>query len=819
MEKETKFIDVIVPLSVPNLYTYRVPFELNEFVKVGQRVVVQFGKKKLYTAIIRKIHHKAPKNYTAKYINGLLEDYPVVTVTQLKLWEWISEYYICHIGEVMLAALPSALKLSSETKVLKNELLEFHQLDFTDDEYMIMEALEVQNILSLQDISDITQKKEVYPIIKSLLNKKAILLEEELKTRFKPKVKSFVSLSEQFQDDTETAFELLKRAPKQQDILMVFLQLIGDDKMAEVERLVLQEHTQATSTQVKQLVEKGIVEIEEREVSRFAGKISEINQIFELSEDQEKAFQEIKSHWKTKPTVLLNGVTGSGKTEVYVKLIKEVVERKGKVLYLLPEIALTAQLVNRLKHFFGDKVGVYHSKFNANERVEIWENVLNNEQYDIVLGARSALFLPFKNLDLIVVDEEHETSFKQFDPAPRYNARDAALVLANFHKANVVLGSATPSIESYYNALEGKYGLVNLTKRFGDVKMPEIQCVDIERALKKKEMKSHFSSTLIQHIEQALENKEQIILFQNRRGYAPLWSCETCGWTPQCKQCDVSLTYHKYKHELSCHYCGSSHKPPTVCGACGSATLKMLGFGTEKIEEELEIYFPKAKIARMDYDTTRSKNAYNDIISSFENREVDILVGTQMVTKGLDFDNVALVSVLNADSMLSFPDFRSFERSFQLMAQVSGRAGRKKKRGKVLIQTYDPNHWVIQKVMYNDYEGLYNQEILERRNFKYPPFYRLINLTFKHRDKSVVDSAAYEFTKHLVQKLGKERVLGPEQPAISRIRNLYLKNTLLKFEREASIKGVKKILQDELNWLANQKQFKSVRVVVDVDPA
>ena len=820
-EKETKFIDVIIPLSVPNLYTYRVPFDLNDTITIGQRVVVQFGKNKLYTAVVRHIHNTAPQHYTAKYINGILEEHPIVNEVQLKLWDWIAEYYVCHPGEVMQAALPAALKLASETKILPLDEEEKDTSELSDDEFLLYDALRLQNVLTLQEAADILQKKDVYPIVKSLLKKQFIALEEELKERYKPKIKVSVGLTKRFQSEknTEEAFELLSRAPKQQDILMMYLQMQPEKGAFQlIDKLKLQEATASTATQINQLVEKEIFELKEIEVSRFAGLGKEVNAIYELSEAQQQAFNAIQNEWKEKEAVLLHGVTGSGKTEVYIKLIKQIIERKGKVLYLLPEIALTTQLVNRLKHFFGDKVGVYHSRFNLNERAEIWENVLQGKRYDIVLGARSSMFLPFKDLDLIIVDEEHEASFKQYDPAPRYNARDSALVLAKLYNCKVLLGSATPAVESYYNAQQGKYGLVELSTRYGDIQMPEIQCVDLERAHKKKEMKSHFAQELLNHIEHALNQKEQVILFQNRRGYSPLWSCETCGWTPQCKHCDVSLTYHKFDHKLSCHYCGAKQNPPTTCQACGSNTLKMIGFGTEKIEEELAIFFPKAKIARMDYDTTRSKGAYNDIITAFEERQTDILVGTQMVTKGLDFDNVALVGVLNADNMLYFPDFRAFERSYQLMAQVSGRAGRKKKRGKVLIQTYNPNHWVIQKVMQNDYEGLYKQEIVERRNYKYPPFHRLINLTFKHRDQDTVHRAAQYLSTYLVKRFGTERVLGPEKPAISRVRNLYLRHTLLKFERKLSPKNIKEILTEEINKLHNEKAYKSVRVVVDVDP-
>ncbi|MFP5471566.1 MAG: primosomal protein N' [Bacteroidia bacterium] len=816
MSRETKFVDVIIPLAVPNTYTYRVPFELNEAVMVGQRVIIQFGKKKLYTAVVINVHEQAPQKYTAKYLEAVLDESPIVNETQLKLWQWIADYYCCTIGEVMIAALPAALKLSSETKVLLNQdFLNKEQL--TDDEFLIVQALEIRSVLSLQDVSDIIQKQTIYPQIKSLLAKNAIVLEEELREKFRPKIKSFVRLSKRYENNTEEAFNVLNRAPKQADILMMFLQLKNEIKKDLIEKIKLQEQAQATSSQINNLVEKEIFEIEEIEVGRFQFLENSTDTFVNLSEDQTNAYKEILQHFETKNTVLLHGVTGAGKTEIYVKLMEDVIAKGGKCLYLVPEIALTTQLVGRLKRFFGDKVGVYHSKFNDNERVEIWQNVLQNTKYHVVIGARSALFLPFQKLDLIIIDEEHDSSFKQYEPAPRYNARDSALVLAQMQNSKVLLGSATPAVETYWNAEENHYGLVTLSKRFGGVMLPEILCSDLEQATKRKQMHSHFSAFLIEHIKETLLNGEQIILFQNRRGYAPLWSCELCGWVSKCHQCDVSLTYHKHNHSLSCHYCGYSEKPSVTCQACGSSKLKMVGFGTEKIEEELAIFFPSASVARMDLDTTRTKHGHAQLIEEFENRKIDILVGTQMVTKGLDFDNVGLVGILNADLMLSFPDFRANERSFQLMTQVSGRAGRKQKRGKVIIQTYNPNHWVIQKVMQNDYDGLYKQEILERRNFKYPPFYRLISLTFKDKNQQKVEHASRWFVQQLTEKLGKTRVLGPETPYISRIRNLYLKTALIKFERASSAKVVKQILNEEIVLLSQHKEFKSVRVVVDVD--
>ncbi len=517
--------------------------------------------------------------------------------------------------------------------------------------------------------------------------------------------------------------------------------------------------------------------------------------------------------------VLLHGVTSSGKTEIYVKLIREALEKGEQVLFLLPEIALTTQLISRLKKYFGDQVGVYHSRFNQNERIEIWNKVLENDQskFRIILGARSSVFLPFRNLGLIIVDEEHENSFKQYDPSPRYNARDTAIMMGNLYGAKVLLGSATPSIESYFNAKEGRFGLVELNERFGGVQLPEIQCADLEKETKQKTMKSHFSSLLMEKMTTAFEKKEQIILFQNRRGYNPVWSCEMCAWTPQCKNCDVSLTYHKTSNVLKCHYCGYFVSPPSSCGGCGSRKLQMLGFGTEKIEDELSLFFPKIRIKRMDLDTTRAKNAYQTIITEFENREIDVLIGTQMVTKGLDFDNVGLVGILSADQMLKFPDFRAFERSYHLMSQVAGRAGRSAKRGTVIVQTFDPNHWIIQKVMQHDFIGMYTQEIIERRNFHYPPFFRIIVLKMKHKNKDTLEFGSMVLAKKL-QAIFKDRMLGPEAPPVGRVRNFYLKNIRIKFERDASPKKVKDLIKTELDTFLSMNDFRSIRIDIDVDP-
>ncbi len=824
-ERITYFVDVVLPLSIPNTYTYRLPYELNDQIQTGVRVIVPFGRSKLYTAIVAKVHEEVPQNYQVKYVESILDDQPIIIANQFKLWKWIADYYMANLGDVMNAALPSNFKLGSETKMSIHPEFDKNYDNLTDKEYLIIEALELQDELTLKEVSEILEIKTIQPLIKALIEKKAAIVSEELKAKYRPKYKSFVQISEAIKSDDELGtilneLESSAANKKQVDVLLKLIQLTNwhaGQQIPVLKKTLLAENVSDSS--LATLNKKGIVDIFTAEISRLEALSEDTHEIKALSESQQQAYQDIQSHFTNKDVVLLHGVTSSGKTEIYVKLIQEALDRGEQVLYLLPEIALTAQLINRLRHYFGDLVGVYHSRFNQNERIEIWNKVLSNDpnQYRIILGARSSIFLPYANLGLIVVDEEHENSFKQYDPSPRYNARDVAIVLAMQHQAKVLLGSATPSIETFYNAKEGRYGLVQLTERFGGVQMPEILCADLEKETKQKTIKSHFSSYLLTEMEDALNRGEQIILFQNRRGYVPLWSCEMCGWIPQCKNCDVSLTYHKSSNVLKCHYCGFFMSPPASCGACGSRKLKMIGFGTEKVEDELAIYLPKAKVQRMDLDTTRSKNAYANIISDFENKDIDILVGTQMVTKGLDFENVGLVGILSADQMLKFPDFRAFERSYQLMSQVAGRAGRKSKRGKVIIQAFEPNHWIIQKVIQHDYEGLYTQEILERRNFQYPPFFRIINIQLRHKNRDTVQFGAQFLAKNLTDVF-KERVLGPEVPLVGRVRNLYLQNITLKFERNASPKKVKEILNQKIDDFLAQHEFRSVRVVIDVDP-
>lgn len=824
-ERITYFVDVILPLSIPNTYTYRVPFELNNDVGVGKRVIVPFGKAKYYTAIVRKLHEEIPTNYQVKYIEAILDDSRIVTEKQFQLWDWISDYYMADIGDVMNAALPSNFKLASETKLSLHPEFDRSDTGLSDKEFLVLEALQVQEELTLKEVAEIVGIKTIQPLIKKLIENKRAIVSEELNAKYSPKYQTFVEIDQNIGTENEMTellnmLESSKKNTKQVNALLKVIELTrwNNGKQNPVtKKMVLAEG--ASESSLNSLAKKEIITLYSAEVSRLTENDDDVAESKALSAAQEEALKEIDGHFEDKNVVLLHGVTSSGKTEIYVKKIQEALNQGQQVLFLLPEIALTAQLINRLKKYFGDLVGVYHSRFNQNERIEIWNKVLHNDpnQFRIIVGARSSVFLPFQDLGLIIVDEEHENSFKQYDPAPRYNGRDVAIVLSHLHKSKVLLGSATPAIETYFNAKEGRYGLVELFDRYGGVQMPEIQCADIEKETKQKTMKSHFSSFLLNAMEEALEKGEQIILFQNRRGYTPVWTCEMCGWTPQCKNCDVSLTYHKSSNVLKCHYCGYHISPPSSCGACGSRKLKMIGFGTEKIEDDLAIYLPKVKMQRMDLDTTRAKNAYSTIISNFENREIDILIGTQMVTKGLDFDNVGLVGILSADQLLNFPDFRSFERSYHLMSQVAGRAGRKAKRGKVVIQTYEPNHWIIQKVMQHDYLGFYNQEILERRNFHYPPFFRIIVLKLKHRKQDTLEIGAATLAKSL-QTVFKDRVLGPEIPSVGRVRNFYLKNITLKFERDASPKKVKDIIKQKIETFLSDHDFRSIRVDIDVDP-
>jgi primosomal protein N' (replication factor Y) len=813
------FIEVIVPLSLPKTFTYRVSEAEYYFIKKGMRIAVPFGKNKVYTALVIDLHQNPPTLYEAKEIHQILDEKPIVNELQIKHWFWIASYYMCNIGDVYRGALPSALVLESETIITLQTSTVVNETELSDDEFLIYEALQHQSSLKIQNIVDILNKKTVFPVIQKLLNKNIVTLQEEIQEEYKPKLVKYIRLHQDYQEESKLV-ELLdnfnKNANKQRELVLQYFQLQAQQKNP-ISIKQLTETASASSSIVKALVEKNIFEeyhIQEDRVNFDKNKTE--NQL-DLSQAQQTAFDEIEKSFLEKDVCLLHGVTSSGKTEIYTKLIEDYIKEEKQVLYLLPEIALTTQLVSRLTQYFGNKVAVFHSKYNNNERVEVWQNVLQNSvKAQIVIGARSALFLPFSNLGLIIVDEEHEATFKQYDPAPRYHARDSAIVLANSHQAKVLLGSATPSIETYYNATSGKFGLVTLTERFGNVQMPDIELVDLKDSYFRKKMKGHFSLTLIEQITEAFSNGEQVILFQNRRGFSPVIECLTCGHVPQCPQCDVSLTFHKFKNQLRCHYCGHSIAKPTNCHACSSVDLETKGFGTEQIELELAELFPNKNIKRMDQDTTRGKYSFEKIIDGFKNREIDVLVGTQMLAKGLDFNNVSLVGVMNADNMLYHPDFRAFERSYQMLTQVSGRAGRSEKRGKVVIQTYNPLHNIIQQVSNNDYEGMYKEQLYERQIYKYPPFFRLIRLTLKHRDFEKLKEGSMWLYQVLQQNLSVP-VLGPEEPAIGRIRNEYIRTVMVKIPSETNLQSTKKTIQKVLNSFDVVSQYRTIKVTVNVD--
>ncbi|MCJ8164483.1 primosomal protein N' [Pontibacter sp. E15-1] len=827
-DRVTLFADVILPLPLPKLYTYRVPFEMNDEVLVGVRVIVQFGGKRVLSCIVADIHENAPADYQAKYVLDVLDDTPIVTAPQLKLFKWIADYYMCTLGEVINAALPSALKLSSESRIQLHPHYnpEEDEITFAPQEEKIIFALQQNQALTFTDVSNLLQLKSYHKFIKSLIQKDAIIIYEQVSDKFSPKVVKKVRLSEHFVREEgmlEELFNQLAPQPKQLDILLNYLQKVPVHQDVHlnargIEKNLLTSSPHLSASSINTLIKKGVLEQFDQVVSRFPVDNEPQQLPMALSEHQLQAKDEILGLFKEKDTVLLHGVTGSGKTEVYIDLIKHALEGGGQVLYLLPEIALTAQIVTRLMKVFGDKLGVYHSKFSDNERAEVWQGVLSGK-FQVVVGVRSAVFLPFHTLSLVIVDEEHEASYKQYDPAPRYNARETSLVMANLQGAKTLLGSATPSVESYYNCKTGRWGLVTMSKRFGEAQLPDIQLVDTRREQQRKAMHSHFSSQLLTAIEERLQRQEQVILFQNRRGYAPFISCDECSWIPKCKYCAVSLSYHKYNRELRCHYCGYHEHMPNDCPACGATTLKSMGFGTEKVEDELKLMLPSAEVQRMDLDTTKKKNSYQQIIADFESGRTNVLVGTQMVTKGLDFEHVSLVGILNADTIINFPDYRAHERAYQLFVQVSGRAGRKSKPGTVIIQTRDPLQPIFEKVRHNDYQSLYTHEIEERLRFGYPPFVRMIKVTVKHTEERVSENAAIVLAKDLSDRLGKQQVLGPEVPYIFKIRNLFLQEIHIKLPREnTNLKAAKGQVAQAIFNLKLLPDFKGIRVVADVDP-
>jgi primosomal protein N' (replication factor Y) len=829
-DRVTLFVDVILPLPLPKLYTYRVPYELNDNVVIGGRVIVQFGAKRTLSCIVAAVHETPPKEYQAKYILEFIDDAPVVTQPQLKLFRWMAEYYMCTLGEVINAALPSALKLSSESRIQLHPayVAEGSPYPLDDKEQRIVNALgsEDGKALTFTEVGDLLEVASFHKVIKSLMQKDVIFLFEQMADKYTPKVVKKVRLAEHFvtMAAVEQLFETLASKPKQVDVLLKYLQRVPVHQNEHlnhqgIEKAALTSSPHLSPSAVNTLIKNGILEQFDQIVSRFPLDENPLAQMpFALSDAQTSARDEVMTLFNQKNIVLLHGVTGSGKTEIYIDLIRQALDGGGQVLYLLPEIALTAQIVTRLMRVFGSRLGVYHSKFSDNERVEVWNGVLSG-RFQVVVGVRSAVFLPFDNLALLIVDEEHESSYKQYDPAPRYNAREVALMIGNFQGAKVLLGSATPAVETFYMARQGRYGLVSLTKRFGEAGMPEIELIDTRKLRADKKMHNHFSADLLNAMESKIAQDEQVILFQNRRGYAPVTACQDCGYIPKCQSCAVSLSYHKHAHELRCHYCGYHEGMPTQCPACGSRALRTQGFGTEKLEDDLKIMLPQANVQRMDLDTTRAKNAYQQIIGDFEQQKTNVLVGTQMVTKGLDFENVSLVGIVNADAIIHYPDYRAHERAYQMFVQVSGRAGRKGKKGKVLIQTADPTQVIFDKVIRNDYLEFYEYEITQRREHEYPPFTRMIKLTVKHMDQELAQKAAILLTQELIDRLGRSIVLGPEAPYIFRIRNFFLQEIIIKLSREHTVlKQAKLDICAALDVVRDQKEYRQARLVVDVDP-
>jgi primosomal protein N' (replication factor Y) (superfamily II helicase) len=821
------FADIILPVPIPRMFTYKIPKNLQSQIQIGLRVIVQFGKKKVLTGIIGKVHNKPPQAYEAKPILDILDHQPSVNPLQIRFWVWMAEYYFCHIGEVMHAALPAGLRLSSESKIQLNPNFDVETSKYPLDvrEEKILEALEKKDELSYEDCEQILGVKTIHPILKSLVAKDAILIFERVQEKYTPKVETRVRLNPDIvasKSALESVFEAVQGKPKQESILLKFLRDVPVFQRPQlnekgVDKATLLEEGDSESS-LKTLIKNGVFETFKHVVNRIEEEAAE-REASELSSTQQAAFDEIKTHFETKQSVLLHGVTGSGKTEIYIKLIQEVLQSGSQVLLLLPEIALTTQIVGRLKQVFGSQMGVYHSKYSDNERVEVWNGVLSG-RFSFVVGVRSSIFLPFDSLGLVIVDEEHEPSFKQFDPAPRFHARDAAIMLAYFHQARTLLGSATPSFESYANASQGKYGYVQITHRFGDARLPEFHLANIPSDRKKNLLKLDSTRLLREKIQHALENQQQVIIFQNRRGYSPYVQCEDCSWTGQCVQCDVSLTYHQFAEELRCHYCGYKEKIPQACPACGSSQLTTQGMGTERIEESLSMLFPEARMGRMDLDTTRNKYGYQRLLDEFAAGQIDILVGTQMITKGLDFGKVTVVGIWDGDRILNFPDFRAGERAYQQITQVAGRAGRRDIQGQVVIQTRDPEKDIYEKVIKGDYFEFFRQEMIDRKKYYYPPFVKLVKIVTRHADAKVAYKAAHALHLQMANIAVKKIVLGPEKGIIARIKNQYQFESLIKLDKQGNTQTVfKDSLAKIIEELQSVPEFRSVRWIVDVDPS
>ncbi|MEQ8471836.1 MAG: primosomal protein N' [Marinoscillum sp.] len=817
-----RFLEVILPLPLPGTFTYSFSEVLYPNPSVGSRVIVQFGKRKIYTGIIYAVHEQSPKNYQPKEIIDLVDSIPVLTEGQLVFLQWISEYYMCTLGEAVNAALPAGLKISSESYLSLNPDIDLEDLELSEKEEVVIRHL-MSGDVKLHDIGPILDIKSPYNYVKKLKEKDAIQVFEQVKDKYSPKKETWIRVSDDLANE-ESLDELsasLDKKTKQLEALLSYLRLVpilenpSLNQKGMAKKTLLDENVSPSS--LKTLIKNGVFVEWEQVISRL-GEIQDQKSLkINLSQAQKKAYEEILQSFESKNTTLLYGITGSGKTEIYISLIQNVLDNGGQVLYLLPEIALTTQIIKRLSKVFGDQFGVFHSKYSDNERVEVWQKIQKGE-YNFVVGVRSAVFLPFSDLSLIIVDEEHESSFKQHEPAPRYHARDAAVYLASIFHAKTLLGTATPAMETYTNALEGKYGLVNLEERFGQVAIPKVTFANLVDERKQRKIKGNFSSVLLKAIKETLDRNKQVILFQNRRGYAPYVTCHNCGYIPKCPHCDVSLTYHSFQNLMICHYCGHRADMLGECVQCNSTEIQTMSFGTEKIEEELELLMPEVRIRRMDLDSTRSKYSYQKIIDEFEDKEIDILVGTQMVSKGLDFGDVELVGVFDADRMIHFPDYRSHERAYQLIHQVSGRSGRRGEQGHVIIQTNDPNQPIFAHLRRQDYIGFYRSEILEREQFQYPPYYRIITVIFKDSDKQVAGDAARFYGMEIKRHLGEQRVNGPMEPLIGKIRNQYLFEIMIKVEKQGiNLKALKEFLLNSRNMLLNQRSYKSVRVIFDVD--
>tara|TARA_R110002051_G_C8738805_1_gene498777 strand:+ start:321 stop:2834 length:2514 start_codon:yes stop_codon:yes gene_type:complete len=820
------FADIILPVPIPQTFTYSVGPEIQDEIGIGYRVMVQFGRKRILTGIVAKVHQKAPEAYQAKAILDLLDDFPIVNALQIKFWAWLASYYCCHLGEVMNAALPSGLKLSTESKIQMHPDFDLDNPDYPmdDREMLILEALEKKEEMNVDQLDTLVPVKDLHKLIKSLLGKKAILVYESVKEKYSPKIELRVRLAQEYitaSDKLNELFDGIKGKVKQENVLLKYLQQVPIYQKSELNKQGLAKKilTDAgcSPSSIDTLIKNKVLESFKVKISRFDPINIDENPIL-LSDDQKEAYDAVQNEFNSKSTVLLHGITGSGKTEIYIKLIMEVLESGSQVLLLLPEIALTTHLVSRLQKVFGDKMGIFHSKYSDNERVEVWQGVISGK-YNFIIGVRSSLFLPFDSLGLVIVDEEHEPSYKQYDPAPRFHARDAAIMMAYLHQAKTVLGTATPAFETFSNVQNDKYGYVKMGKRYGNAELPHFHLADILKDKKKNLLKLDFTRLLREKIQEALNNQEQVLIFQNRRGYAPYISCDECGWIPECEHCDVSLTYHQFQEELRCHYCGFKDVVPKKCHACGSDKITTVGSGTERIEENLSLLFPEARILRMDLDTTRSKYGYQKILEEFGSGNVDILVGTQMITKGLDFDRVSLVGIVDADRILFYPDFRSGERAFQQITQVAGRAGRRNKTGNVIIQTRRPDQLIFNQIISGDYAEFYRQEMGERKQFYYPPFVKNIKIVVKHKDFKTAENASVQLKNLLSDIEGRKIILGPEKALIGKIKNLYLFEIWIKLEKSTNAQvRFKQEMTRSISDLQSDKRFRSVRFLVDVDP-